>query len=77
METSRIIIIRVGTRNCIVPIAAVSQEHILVHLCITRKITRPGNDMVLVLVSKIDIVVWVVEIDVISVWGTGVDLDSV
>ena len=33
--------------------------------------------MVLVLVSKIDIVVWVVEIDVISVWGTGVDLDSV
>ena len=30
-------------------IAAVSQEHVLV--CITRKVTRPENDMVLVLAS--------------------------
>ena len=37
METSRII--RVGTRNYIIRIAAVSQEHALV--CITRRVTRP------------------------------------
>ena len=51
METSRIK--RVDTRNyiLIMSIAAVSQEHVLV--CITRKATRRGNDMVLVLVSKL------------------------
>ena len=57
-------------------IAAVSQGHVL--RCITRKVTRPENDMVLVLASKLTLViVWVVEIDVISVWGIGVDLISV
>ena len=49
METSRII--RVGTRDYILRIAAVSQEHVLV--CITRKVTRAENDMVLVLASKL------------------------
>ena len=51
METSRRI--RVGTRNYVIRtrIAAVSQEHVLV--CITRKVTRPENDMVLVLASKL------------------------
>ena len=49
METSRII--RVWACNYIIRIAAVSQEHILV--CITRKVTRPENDMVLVLASKL------------------------
>ena len=49
METS--IIILVGNRNYIVRIAAVSQGHVLVR--ITRKVTRPGNDMVLVLASKL------------------------
>ena len=48
METSRII--RVGTRDYILRIAAVSQEHVLV--CITRKVTRPEDDMVLMLASK-------------------------
>ena len=37
--------------TCILRIAAASQEHVLV--CITRKVTRPENDMVLVLVSKL------------------------
>ena len=64
METSRII--RVCAR-----IVAVSQENALV--CITRKVTRPENDVVLVLTSKLA----VVKIDVISVWGIGVDLLSV
>ena len=50
METSRII--RVGTRINIIRIAAVSQEHVLV-ICRTRRITRPENDMVLVLASKL------------------------
>ena len=70
-------IIRVGTRNYNKRIAAaVSQEYVLV--CTTRKVTRPENDMVLVLASKLTLViVWVVEIDVISVWGIGVDLISV
>ena len=49
METLRII--RVGTRDYILRIAAVSQEHVLV--CITRKVTRAENDMVLVLASKL------------------------
>ena len=49
METSRRI--RVGTRNYTTRIAAVSQEHVLVG--VTRKITRPENDMVLVLASKL------------------------
>ena len=49
METSRII--RVGNRNYIERIAAVSQGHVPV--CITRKVTRPENDMVLVLASKL------------------------
>ena len=70
-------IIRVGTRNYNKCIAAG---------CITRtctgmyntQVTRPKNDMVLVLASKLTLViVWVVEIDVISVWGIGVDLISV
>ena len=43
METSRIL--RVGNRNDIMRIAAVSQEHVLV-VCVTRKVTRPENDMV-------------------------------
>ena len=47
METSRKI--RVGTRNYIMRTAAVSQAH--VQVCITRKVTRPKNDMVLVLVK--------------------------
>ena len=38
-------------RKYIIRIVAVSQEHVLV--CITRKATRRGNDMVLVLVSKL------------------------
>ena len=49
METARII--RVGTRRYIIRIPAVPQEHVL--LCITRKVTRPENDMVLVLASKL------------------------
>ena len=50
METSRRL--RVGTRSYIVRVAAaVSQEHVLV--CITRRATRPENDMVLVLASKL------------------------
>ena len=43
---------RVGTRIYVIRIAAaVSREHVLV--CITRKVTRPENDMVLVLASKL------------------------
>ena len=48
METSRII--RVGARNYVIRIAASSQEHVLA--CITRKVTRPEDDMVLMLASK-------------------------
>ena len=46
METSRA---RGGTRDHIMRIA-VSQERVLV--CITRKVSRPENDMVLVLASR-------------------------
>ena len=49
METSRII--RVGTRNNIIHIATVSQEHVLVTTA--RKVTRPENYMDLVLASKL------------------------
>ena len=45
METPRIM--RVGTRNYMIHIAAVSQEHVLVS--ITRRVTRPEKGMVLVL----------------------------
>ena len=69
METSRITCL--GARNYIIRIAAVSQEHVLV--CVTRKVTRLENYTV-VLASKL--IVWVVEIDVLSVW-IGVDLISV
>ena len=71
METSRRL--RIGTRNYIIRIAAtVSQEHVLLRT--TRKVTRPENDIVLVLAFEINLVdAWVVEIDVIS-W---VDLISV
>ena len=48
LKTSRIV--RVGTRNCTIRIAAVSQEHALVST--TRKVTRPENDTVLVLALK-------------------------
>ena len=55
---------------------ALSQEHVLV--CMTRKVTRPKNDMVSVLVSKLTwSFVYVVEIDVMSVWEIGFDLISV
>ena len=44
----------------------------------TRKVTRPKNDMVSVLVSKLTwSFVYVVEIDVMSVWEIGFDLISV
>ena len=49
METSKIL--RVCIRNCSVRTAAVSQEHLLVY--ISRQVTRPENDMVLVLASKL------------------------
>ena len=49
METSRLI--RVCPRKYIIRIAAVSQEH--VQACITRKVTRPEIDMVLVLALKL------------------------
>ena len=49
METPRMI--RVGTRNYTIRIAAVSQAHVLVRT--TRKVTRPENNMVLVLASKL------------------------
>ena len=45
------IIMRVGTRIYVIRIAAVSQEHVPV--CITRKITRVENDMVLVIALKL------------------------
>ena len=75
MDTSRII--RVGTRNYVIRIAAVSQEHVPV--CITNTQTNTGRkwhgfspDI------EIDLlVVWVVEIDLISVGGVGIDLNSV
>ena len=66
METSRTI--RAGTPNYITRIAAVSHEYVLI--CLTRKVTRPENDMVLVFASKLTWFMWVVEIDGISVWGS-------
>ena len=45
MDTSRII--RVGSRNYVICIAAISQDHVPVR--VTRKIIRDENDMVLVL----------------------------
>ena len=53
MKTSRII--RVGTRNYIIRISAVSPKHVLV--CITRKVTLPENNMVLVWASKLTLCV--------------------
>ena len=49
MNTSRMI--AVGTHINIIRIPAVSQKHVPV--CMTRKITRPENDIVLVLASKL------------------------
>ena len=49
METWRRI--RVGTRNYVIRVAGVSQEHVLV--CTTRKVTRPENEMVSVVASKL------------------------
>ena len=49
METSTII--RVGARNYIRRIVAVSQEHVPV--CITRKVSRHENDTDLMLASKL------------------------
>ena len=44
--------VRAGTCNYIIRIAAaVSQEHVLV--CIAREVTRPENEMVLVLASNL------------------------
>ena len=43
-------LVRVGTCIYVICIAAVSQEYVPV--CITRKISLPENDMVLVLTSK-------------------------
>ena len=60
-------IIRVSTHNCILHIATVSQEHVLV--CKTRNVTRPEYDMVLVLASKLT---WLFG----GWWGIRVDLIS-
>ena len=49
MDTSRTV--RVVSRIYVIPIAAVSQEH--VHVCIIRKIKRAENDTVLELASKL------------------------
>ena len=69
-------LVRVGTCIYVICIAAVSQEYVPV--CITRKISLPENDMVLVLTSNLCLViVWVVEIDLTSVWGIRIDLISV
>ena len=69
METSRII--RVGTRNYIIRVAAVLQEHVLV--CITRN--RHGPTTWFFGGIEFDLVDgWVVEIEVISVWGVGGDM---
>ena len=73
METSGII--RLGTRNYILRIAAVSQEHVLV--CITRKVTRPENDTILVLASKLSWLMCGRSNRRNFVWGIGVDLISV
>ena len=65
--------IRAGTRNYIMRIDAVSQEHVLV--CITRKVTRPAKLHDFSFGIEIDlVVVWLVELDVISSYGIGVDL---
>ena len=64
MGTSRII--RVGTRIYVIRDAAVSQEHVPV--CVTHKVTRTENDMASVLGSRLTCFLWVVEIDLTSVW---------
>ena len=69
MDKSRII--RVGTRTCVICIAAVSQEHVPV--CTTRKKTRaarPKGHGFSVDIESDLVVVWVVKIDLISVWGS-------
>ena len=74
MKTSRII--RVGTRNYILRIAAVSQEHVLE--CRTRRRNTAGQGHGSKVGIEINlVVVWVVEIDGISAWGIGVDMISV
>ena len=74
MKTSRII--RVGTRNYILRIAAVSQEHVLE--CRTRRRNTAGQGHGSKVGIEINlVVVWVVEIGWISVWVIGVDLISV
>ena len=70
VDTSRIK--RVGTRICVVRVAAVSQENVPV--CVTPKMTRGENDMVSVLTSKLT---WVVKMDLNSVWEVGINLISV
>ena len=66
---------RVGTRNYMIRIAASSQEHVLE--CITRKATRPENDMILVLVSKWNWFLGRCSKETGFQWGMGVDLISV
>ena len=66
---------RVGTRNYMIRIAASSQEHVLE--CITRKATRPENDMILVLVSKWNWLLGRCSKETGFQWGMGVDLISV
>ena len=66
---------RVGTRNYMIRIAALSQEHVLE--CITRKATRPENDMILVLVSKWSWLLGRCSKETGFQWGMGVDLISV
>ena len=63
---------RVGTRNYMIRIAASSQEHVLE--CITRKATRPENDMILVLVSKWNWFLGRCSKKTGFQWGMGVDL---
>ena len=65
--------LRVDTRNYIIRITAVSQEHALVSITHTSRKLREFSVGI-----KIDLVfVWVVEIDAILEWGIGVDLISV
>ena len=67
--------IRAGTRNYIMRIDAVSQEHVLV--CITRKNNTDRKWHGSRVGIEIDVVVvWGVEIDLISVCVVGVDLIS-
>ena len=74
METSKTI--RVGICIYVIRDAAISQGHVPV--CITRKMTRAENQLHRFGVDiEIDLVGWVVEIDLISVWGIGINLISV